>query len=47
MIYFVNIKPTMYNRPEGQYHIDMDNFNSALFISTLETNYDFNWQLVV
>lgn len=42
MIYFVNIKPTNYYLSESQYSI-IDDFNSALFISTLETNYDFIW----
>ena len=46
MIYFVNIKHTNYNLSECQYSI-IDDFNSALFISTLETNYDFIWQFVI
>lgn len=46
MMFFVNIKPTNYYLSESQYSI-IDDFNSALFISTLETNYDFIWQFVI
>ena len=40
MMFFVNVQSTNYSLSECQYSI-IDDFNSALFISTLETNYDF------
>ena len=42
MMFFVNIQSTKYYLNESQYST-IDHFNSALFISTLETNYDFIW----